>query len=83
MSRAVAPTSISFATVVFATVVLLFPSGAAAAAWTCQAESASGTGSGGGPSRKEAEDRALGYCAAKSARFSVCRIVTCHREHRS
>jgi hypothetical protein len=54
----------------------------AAAAWTCEAESGSGTGAGAGTSRKEAEDHALGYCAANSARFAMCRIIQCRRGRR-
>jgi hypothetical protein len=78
MSRAVA-----LALILISIAVLAFPSGARAAAWTCQAESTSGGASGGGASRKEAEDRALAFCAANSVRFSECRIVTCHRGHGS
>jgi hypothetical protein len=53
------------------------PSSSARAAWLCQAESGSGSASGVGSSHKEAEDRALGNCAATSARFAICRIVSC------
>ncbi len=74
MSRAVALSLIALAFV-----ALGFPTGVKAASWTCQAESLSGTASGGGASRKDAEDRALGNCAASSARFAICRIVVCRR----
>jgi hypothetical protein len=66
-------------TVIIAIGILCVPSGASASSWTCQAESGSGGASGGGSSRKEAEDRALGNCAATSARFAACRIVRCER----
>jgi len=65
--------------ILVAIAVLAVPSGAWASSWMCQAESGSGFASGGGSSRKEAEDRALGNCAATSARFAACRIVRCER----
>jgi len=74
MRRAVALT-----VMLFAIIALALPSGARASSWTCQAESLSGSASGGGGSRQEAEDRALGNCAAHSARFAICRIVICRR----
>ena len=63
-------------------IVLCLPSAARAAHWTwiCQAASTGGGSSGDGATRKEAEDRALGNCAARSARFSECRIFKCGRE---
>jgi len=73
MRRAVALAAVSLA------MVAMSPCPDAFAAWICQSESASGTASGAGSSRKEAEDRALGNCAATSQRFAICRIVTCHR----
>ena len=54
MRRAVALAAVSLA------MVAMSPCPAAFAAWICQSESASGTASGAGSSRKEAEDRALG-----------------------
>jgi hypothetical protein len=82
----------AFASIASAFVILSLPSGARAAAWsltwsvswiwTCQAASTGGGSSGEGAARKEAEDRALGNCAARSARFSECRIYKCDR-HRS
>jgi hypothetical protein len=76
MSRAVARNLISTAFV--ALLVSSAPS-RAWAAWTCEAESPSGSATGIGASRKEAEDRALSNCAGASARFAICRIYTCHR----
>ncbi|MFZ3357854.1 MAG: hypothetical protein WCA56_08965 [Xanthobacteraceae bacterium] len=67
-------------------VVVLGPiSGAMAASssWTCQAASSGGASSGDGATRKEAEDSALANCAARSARFSICRAFNCRRVHRS
>jgi hypothetical protein len=81
MRRAVAVSCIAFA-IAFSFVVLL-PAGALASAWACQAESASGAATGVGSSRKEAEDRALGNCAANSARFAICRIVICRHGRES
>ena len=72
MRRAVALAAMSL------TIVVMSPCSGAFAAWTCQAESVSGTASGAGASRREAQDRALGNCAATSQRFAICRIVTCH-----
>jgi len=78
MSRAVA--------VSFIALFVIAPSWRCGAAttptWTCQAESTSATGTGGGDSRKDAEDAALASCAGKSARFSTCRIVACHRSRK-
>ena len=51
------------------------------AAWTCFAESNSGSASASEASRKEAEDRALANCATASARFAICKIVKCQRAH--
>ena len=72
MRRAIAVAATSLA------IVVMSPCSGAFAAWICQSESASGTASGVGSSRKEAEDRALGNCAATSHRFAICRIVSCH-----
>jgi hypothetical protein len=77
MRRAVALTLMALS------IAVLAPCSGASAAWNCQAESGSGTASGAGSSRKEAEDRALGNCAATSARFAICRIVTCRWGRRS
>jgi hypothetical protein len=74
MRRHLAVASISIA-------MLCLPSGVRAAhwTWTCQAASAGGGSSGDGATRKEAEDQALGNCAARSVRFSECRIFKCSR----
>ena len=79
----------ALALILSAIVLLSVPSGVRAAhwapiwtpiwTWTCQAVSAGGGSSGDGATRKEAEDRALGNCAARSARFSECRIYKCNR----
>ena len=83
MRRAVAVASIS--TAIFALLALSFPSGAAAAywTWTCQAESNGASSAGDGDTKKEAQDRALGNCASRSARFAECRILKCSRGHRA
>ena len=80
MSKSVAAIPVTAILVALSVIVPSLPCGAATAApWTCQAESASGTSPGSGDLRQDAEDAALANCAAKSARFSTCKIIACRR----